>query len=75
MRIYDTVATHRLEEKARALGHELEIRVIEPREDAFYFVTAVEGRALKTPAPLGWTDEHAIETLRRGTWAGRTDTF
>ncbi len=68
MRIYETVATHRLEDKALKLGYQLDIRVIEPHEDGRYFVTAIRDVAMKTPAALGWTDEEAIETLRRGTW-------
>jgi hypothetical protein len=68
MRIYETLTTHRLEDKAKKLGYELDIRVIEPHEEGRYFVTAVRTVRRKTPAPLGWTDEEAIDTLRRGTW-------
>jgi hypothetical protein len=68
MRIYETVATHRLEDTALKLGYQLDIRVIEPHEDGRYFVTAIRDVTMKTAAPLGWTDEEAIETLRRGTW-------
>jgi hypothetical protein len=76
MRIYETVMTHRLEEQADKLGYQLEIRVIEPHEDAHYFVTAIREVPMKRPAPLGWTDEEAIETLRRGTWKyGRINLF
>ena len=76
MRIYETTATHRLEEKASALGYQLEIRLIEPHEDGRYFVTASKGIALGKPAPLGWTDEEAIGTLRRRTWiSGRLNVF
>ena len=76
MRIYPTTQTHYLEEKARALGYDIDIRVIEPHEDARYFVTAIKDVALKNPSPLGFTDQEAIETLKRGTWkAGRIDGF
>ena len=44
------------------------LRSEEPHEDGRYFVTAVRSVPRKTPAPLGWTDEEAIDTLRRGTW-------
>lgn len=76
MRIYETVATHRLEDKADELGYQLDIRVIEPHEEGHYFVTAIRQVPVKTPAALGWTDEEAIETLRRGTWKhGRINVF
>ena len=76
MRVYETVATHRLEDKAAKLGYMLDIRVIVPHEDGFYFVTAIKEVPMKRPSPLGWTDEEAIETLRRGTWKhGRINLF
>lgn len=76
MRVYETLATHRLEETASKLGYQLEIRVMEPHEDARYFVITVRGVPMKTPAALGWTDEEAIDTLRRGTWKyGRISLF
>ena len=76
MRIYENTATHRLEDQALKLGYQLDIRLIEPHEDGRYFVTAVREVPLKTPAPLGWTDEESIETLRRGTWKyGRISLF
>ncbi|MCM2371919.1 hypothetical protein [Aporhodopirellula aestuarii] len=76
MRIYETSTTHRLEEKATQLGYRLQIRLIEPHEDGRYFVTAVQDVPVKSPFPLGFTDEEAIETLRRGTWkSGRINLF
>lgn len=76
MRIYQTLITHQLEDRANKFGYQLEIRVMEPHEDARYFVTAVRSVPLKTPAALGWTDAEAIETLRRGTWKyGRLSLF
>jgi hypothetical protein len=60
--------THRLEEKARKLGCDCEIKVIEPSEEGHYFVTRVGEEVLKSPASLGWTDEQAIDALKRGTW-------
>ncbi len=76
MRIYETNATHRLEELAAGLGYQLDIRIMEPHEDARYFVTAVKDVPRKPPAPLGWTDEEAIHSLRRRTWiSGRLNTF
>ena len=76
MRVYQTTQTNYLESKAKALGYDLDIRVIEPHEDARYFVTAIKDQALKTPSPLGFTDQEAIETLKRGTWkAGRIDGY
>ena len=76
MRTYSTTRTHYLEEKAAALGYEVDIRVIEPHEDARYFVTAIKDQPVMNPYPLGFTDEEAIETLKRGTWkAGRIDGY
>jgi hypothetical protein len=76
MRIYPTLITHQLEDRAQKLGYDLEIRVIEPHEDARYFVTAVRSVKKKTPAALGWTDAEALDTLRRGTWkSGRISIF
>lgn len=75
-RIYETNATHRLEEIAAQLGYDLDIRIIEPHEDAHYFVTAVKDVPKPNPAPLGWTDEEAIDALRRRTWmSGRLNTL
>jgi len=68
MRIYETTTTHRLEILATQLGYQIEIRVIEPHEDSRYFVTAIRGVPVKTPSPLGWTDEEAILALRRRSW-------
>ena len=74
MRIYETNTTHRLEEQAAQLGYQLEIRIMEPSEEALYFVTANKQVPLPTPAPLGWTDEEALDSLRRRTWmSGRLD--
>lgn len=68
MRVYESQTTHRLEEIAKGLGYQLDIRIVEPHEDARYFVTANKGVAMKCPAALGWTDEQAIDSLRRGSW-------
>ena len=68
MRIYSTSATHRLEDIAKQLGCPCEIKVIEPSEDARYFVTKADGEELRSPAALGWTDEQAIHALKRGSW-------
>lgn len=70
MRIYENPTTHRLEEKAEELKQKLEIRIIEPHKEGRYFVTAVNGQKLRNPASLGWTDEHAVNSLRRNTWIG-----
>lgn len=68
MRVYSNTATHRLEDFARKLGDHCEIKVIEPSEEGRYFVTQVDGEPLQLPASLGWTDQHAIDSLKRGTW-------
>jgi hypothetical protein len=68
MRIYETTTTHRLETTATQLGYQIEIRVLEPHEDGRYFVTSIRGVPVKTPSPLGWTDEEAILALRRRSW-------
>ena len=76
MRIYPTTQTDYLEEKAKSLGYDVDIRVIEPHDEARYFVTAIKDQALKKPSPLGFTDQEAIATLKRGTWkAGRIDGY
>jgi hypothetical protein len=69
MRVYSNPATHRLEKEARKLGYECEIRIMEPSEEGHYFVTKADGETLKTPVSLGWTDQHAIESLKRHVWS------
>jgi hypothetical protein len=68
IRVYRDTTTRRLETEARQLGYDLQIRVVEPDEDGRYFVTAVGGTLLKFPVSLGWTDAHAIESLKRAVW-------
>jgi hypothetical protein len=76
MRVYPTSQTHYLEDKAKALGYDVDIRVIEPHDDGRFFVTAIKGQPMKNPSPLGFSEQEAIETLRRGTWkAGRIDGY
>ena len=69
MRVYSNPTTHRLEQKARKLGCDCEIQVMEPSEEGRYFVTKVAGETLKTPVSLGWTDEQAVESLKRQAWS------
>ena len=69
MRVYRNVTTHRLEAFARKeYGCDCEIRVIEPHEDGRYFIMAVDDEPLRCPASLGWTDQHALDALKRRTW-------
>jgi len=68
MRVYSNPTTHRLEEEARKHGCDCEIKVMEPSEEGHYFVTKVGDETLEPPASLGWTDEHAIDSLKRRTW-------
>ena len=76
MRVYATTQCHVLEDKAKSLGYDVDINVIEPHEDGRYFVTAIKDQKLKNPSPLGFTDQEAIATLKRGTWkAGRIDGY
>ena len=69
MRIYTNPTTHRLEEKARKLGYACKIHVMEPSEDGHDFVTVLDGESLQTPVSLGWTDEQAIQSLKRRVWS------
>ena len=76
MRVYVTSQCHVLEDRAKSFGYDVDIRVIEPHEDGRYFVTAIKDQPLKNPSPLGFTDQEAIATLKRGTWkAGRIDGY
>ena len=69
MRTYSDQVTHRLEAIFRKEhGCDCEIKIIEPHEDGRYFITMIEGKALRCPASLGWTDQHAIDSLKRRTW-------
>jgi len=68
MRIYSDSATKRLEETARGLGVECEIRKIEAHEEGRFFVVAVDGHPLKWPVALGFTDGQAEYALKRRTW-------
>lgn len=74
MRIDETTTTYRLEEneaqlgyREAQLGYRLEIRIIEPAEETLYYVTANKQVPLPRPAPLGWTNEEALVSLRRRT--------
>ncbi len=69
MRVYSNPTTHRLEQMARKLGCGCEIHVMEPSEEGHYFVTKIDGETLKTPVSLGWTDEQAIQSLKRRGWS------
>ena len=68
MRIYSTTTTDRLENEARKLGFRLEIRLMEPSEEGRYFVNKEDGKPLKRPVSLGWTDHHALYAIKNHVW-------
>jgi hypothetical protein len=68
MRIYSDAATHRLENVARNVGDDCEIRKIEAHEEGRYFVVAMDGQPLKWPVALGFTDSQAEYALKRRAW-------
>jgi hypothetical protein len=68
MRVYSNPTTHRLEQKAKKLGCNCEIQVMEPSEEGHFFITRIDGQVLKMPVGLGWTDEQAIYLLKRRCW-------
>lgn len=68
MRIYSDASTHRLEDFARLMGVQCEIRKIEAREEGRYFVVAVDDYPLKWPVALGFTDAQAQYAIKRRAW-------
>jgi hypothetical protein len=68
MRIYSDAATHRLEDFARTIGVECQIRKIEAHQDGRYFIVSVDDQPLKWPVALGFTDAQAQYALKRRAW-------
>ena len=68
MRIYSDSATRRLEEFAQQNGVICQVRKIEAHEDGRYFIISVDDVPLKWPIALGFTDDQAQYTLKRGSW-------
>ena len=68
MRIYSDASTRRLEDFARQMGTECEIRKIEAHQEGRYFVVSVDDCPLKWPVALGFTDAQAQYALKRRAW-------
>ena len=69
MRAYSDMNTKRLEELARKVGVDCQIRTLEAQEDGRFFVFAIDDLPLRQPVPLGFTIDHAIHAINAGTWA------
>jgi hypothetical protein len=68
MRIYSDASTHRLEDFARQIGVQCQIRKIEAHQDGKYFIISVDEQPLKWPVALGFTDDQAQYALKRRAW-------